>query len=68
MVTPSILALLDFSKIFIIEYDALGNGLGAILMQEWRPLANLSQALKGKNLLLYIYEKEFLVLVLAIQK
>ena len=68
MVNPPVLRLPDFSKSFIIECDASGGGIGAVLMQEGRPLAYLSQALKGKNLLLSTYEKEFLALVLAIQK
>ena len=66
--TSPILALPDFSKIFVGEYDASENGLGPILMQELRPLAYLSQALKGKILFLSTYEKEFLALVLAVQK
>ena len=36
---PSILALPDFNQTFIIECDASGNGLGAILLQNHRPIA-----------------------------
>jgi hypothetical protein len=37
-------------------------------MQEGRPLAYLSQGLKGKSLLLSTYEKELLALVMPILK
>lgn len=68
MVTPPVLGLLDFTKPFIIECDASGGGIGAVLMQGGRPLAYLSQGLKGKSLLLSTYEKELLALVMAIRK
>ncbi|KAL2245946.1 UNVERIFIED_CONTAM: Retrovirus-related Pol polyprotein from transposon 17.6 [Sesamum indicum] len=63
-----VLALLDFTKPFVVETDASGRGIGAVLMQEGRPIAYLSKALEPKNLGLSTYEKEFLALLLAVTK
>lgn len=68
MTTPPVLGLPDFSKPFLIECDASGEGLGVVLMQEGKPIAYYSHGLKGRNLLLSTYEKELLALVSAVQK
>ncbi|PKA49683.1 putative mitochondrial protein [Apostasia shenzhenica] len=68
MSTPPILALPDFTKEFCIEADASGNGMGAVLLQEGRPLAYYSKGLSEKHRLLATYEKELLAIITAIQK
>jgi hypothetical protein len=65
--TP-VLALPDFTLPFVIETDACDSGVGAVLMQQGHPIAYMSKALGIMNRKLSIYEKEFMAVIMAVDK
>jgi hypothetical protein len=58
-----VLSLLVFTKTFVLECDAFGKGIKAILMQDGRPLTFTSKQLSNRHLGQSIYEKEMLVIL-----
>ena len=65
------LAFADFHKPFLLETDASGDGLGAVLSQKqedgcYHPVAYTSQGLKGGELRYHSSKLEFLALKWAI--
>ena len=68
MATTPILALPDYSKEFVVEIDASHCGIGAILMQDGRPIAYLSKVLAQQHRGKSIYEKEYMALLNAVDR
>ena len=57
MIESPILALPNFNEEFIIETDASGFGIGAVLQQNGHPIAYLSKTLAPKHQALSTYER-----------
>ena len=68
MIDAPVLALPNFDRPFSIETDACETGIGAVLVQDSHPLAYFSKALGVRNQKLSTYEKEFLAVMMAVDK
>ena len=68
MSTTPVLVLPDFAKSFCIETDACDSGIGAVLTQGGHPVTYYSKALGPANQKLSIYEKEFMAIIMAIER
>jgi hypothetical protein len=68
MSTPPVLTLPDFTQPFVLEADASGNGIGAVLMQRGQPIAFFSKTLGPKAAGASTYEKEAMAILEALKK
>lgn len=68
MTSTLVLAFSDMSDTFVVETNASDYGIGVILMQKGHPADFISKALTPKQQVLPVYEKELLVVLLAIKK
>ncbi|GMJ12141.1 hypothetical protein HRI_004883300 [Hibiscus trionum] len=62
------LVLPNWEKEFVVETDACDMGIGAVLTQNGRTLAFFSKGLGVKHQALSVYEKEMLVVLVAVKK
>lgn len=68
IVNPPLLALPYFSKEFVVETDASSTGIGAVLLQEGKPLAYFSKTLSIRQQALSVYDKEMMAIVRVVEK
>lgn len=68
MTQTTVLRLLDFRKVFMVETNASGIGVGAVLSQEGHLLAYFSKKLTQKLSMALAYVRELYAITQAVQK
>lgn len=68
MTSATVLALLDFSKEFVVEIDASSEVIGAVLMQEGHLIAFITKSLANRHRGYFAYEKELFAILFAVKK
>jgi hypothetical protein len=68
LTSAPVMALANFSIPFVLETDACGNGIGAVLMQQGKPIAYFSRTLGIRNAAMSTYDKEALAILEALKR
>ena len=66
MTSSPVIILPDLRKSFVVQCNACGNSVGAVLMQDGRVVAYESRILQGLERTMQVYEKELMAVIYAL--